>query len=737
MAAPLETKVKITGDASGGIAAVGRMRAELGSLQSIAGKTFAIFGTLGATAAVATLTAITKQAIDAGDALAKMAQGTGTTVEELGRLKYAAELSGVAAEDLAKGLTKISVESAAAAAGNAKSAQLFNKLQISLRGTDGQLRSSGDLLGDFADRFAAMPDGVGKTALAVDIFGEKLGARMVPLLNAGREGLQAMGDEIEALGGIMSTKLAKESEAFNDNLTRLSKLSSSAGISIANELLPSLNSMLGTFLDMKKSGASLADVLFGRNIGDHFKSNLANIAIIEGRLAKLRAELKNAKDGDAIDIQYEIERQERLLKLDRAQERRDANGGSSDEEIAADNAKLVAKRLALQADFQQKSAALEQLRAIAAGKASADILLDDAKRTDAQIKNAEKLRDALRSAWQASRDDAQKAGEEAQKLFASAAGTRQSGADRAADIRRGALPEADQQALNERDFRTTLVGAENAATLAKLAALHGRAENAAQLADQASKEAQRAERLVDRLGDPEERASGVERLAEVQATADEARAKLKQQEAAQLQEQAAAQAATLVELDAQLSELQAKAGEIAVQVQIEEASAAVSQIQAELAALPAEKTVTINVVTKGSGDAAAVLASGDALLNNDASGFARGGYTGPGGKYQPAGIVHRGEYVLPQNIVQQAGMLQFLQRLHHQGLSALPGYASGGLVGNINPGSLRTPAARPAGNSATFVVPGLGSYPTSTDSYTFQRLERDFARASLQKGGRR
>ncbi|MCP5743427.1 hypothetical protein NL353_26925, partial [Klebsiella pneumoniae] len=29
-------------------------------------------------------------------------------------------------------------------------------------------------------------------------------------------------------------------------------------------------------------------------------------------------------------------------------------------------------------------------------------------------------------------------------------------------------------------------------------------------------------------------------------------------------------------------------------------------------------------------------------------GFSSGGYTGPGGKYQPAGIVHKGEYVFDQ-----------------------------------------------------------------------------------------
>lgn len=36
--------------------------------------------------------------------------------------------------------------------------------------------------------------------------------------------------------------------------------------------------------------------------------------------------------------------------------------------------------------------------------------------------------------------------------------------------------------------------------------------------------------------------------------------------------------------------------------------------------------------------------------------FADGGYTGPGGRYQPAGIVHRGEYVMPQEAVNAIGL---------------------------------------------------------------------------------
>lgn len=59
------------------------------------------------------------------------------------------------------------------------------------------------------------------------------------------------------------------------------------------------------------------------------------------------------------------------------------------------------------------------------------------------------------------------------------------------------------------------------------------------------------------------------------------------------------------------------------------------------------------------------------------TGFAEGGYTGHGGKYEPAGIVHRGEFVISKQAVQRIGA-DNLQRLHE---GALRGYSAGGLVG--------------------------------------------------------
>lgn len=79
----------------------------------------------------------------------------------------------------------------------------------------------------------------------------------------------------------------------------------------------------------------------------------------------------------------------------------------------------------------------------------------------------------------------------------------------------------------------------------------------------------------------------------------------------------------------------------------------------------------------GSGGGVGALISGIGSL----FGFASGGFTGAGGKYQPAGIVHKGEYVFSQADVRRLG----LPLLHSLRMSTrrtpLPGYANGGFVG--------------------------------------------------------
>ncbi|MEH6645502.1 phage tail tape measure protein [Sulfitobacter sp.] len=78
--------------------------------------------------------------------------------------------------------------------------------------------------------------------------------------------------------------------------------------------------------------------------------------------------------------------------------------------------------------------------------------------------------------------------------------------------------------------------------------------------------------------------------------------------------------------------------------------------------------------------------AGGGILKILGGGFASGGYTGNGGTFEPAGVVHKGEYVLSKAATAALGVGN-LDALH---ASALRGYSGGGLVG-----AARTASALP------------------------------------------
>lgn len=87
---------------------------------------------------------------------------------------------------------------------------------------------------------------------------------------------------------------------------------------------------------------------------------------------------------------------------------------------------------------------------------------------------------------------------------------------------------------------------------------------------------------------------------------------------------------------------------------------------------------------------ASIIAGANYSGGGGGEGYANGGYTGSGGKYEPAGVVHKGEGVLTQDdIAKLGGPTGFyaLQKEIQQGRARaiLRGYSEGGLAGAAGP----------------------------------------------------
>lgn len=118
--------------------------------------------------------------------------------------------------------------------------------------------------------------------------------------------------------------------------------------------------------------------------------------------------------------------------------------------------------------------------------------------------------------------------------------------------------------------------------------------------------------------------------------------------------------------------------------------------QIAAAKAPAELTI-LGGIPVGAALLAAGYANAGMVAGMALAGFSEGGYTGPGGKFEPKGVVHGGEVVIRKEVVDQPGMKDYLIGLNRSGK---PGYASGGFVGS--------PGISPA-FTAPSVTAGAGS----------------------------
>ena len=174
------------------------------------------------------------------DKAAKDSQRFGIAIEELTALQFAVNLSGASVDKLGDALKDMLKNASDAANGSQGPASLFRSLGVSVTDAGGKVRATTDLVADLADVFAGLDDGATKTNLAMKVFGES-GKELIPLLNAGKSGIQDLTDEAARLGVVMDSQAAKAAEAYNDNISRLTSSFDSLFIQLSGAILPSLS----------------------------------------------------------------------------------------------------------------------------------------------------------------------------------------------------------------------------------------------------------------------------------------------------------------------------------------------------------------------------------------------------------------------------------------------------------------------------------------------------------------
>lgn len=191
----------------------------------------------------------TKGLIDLGDELKATSEKFGISASMLSKFKTAAELSDVSFETLSGGIKKLSVAMIEANTKGGEAAKAFTQIGVSIKNSDGTLKTNSQLLLDIADKFSKTEDGARKAAASVAIFG-KSGTDLIPFLNQGSAALQEFGLNID-------DDFAAKADNFNDNITKITVNFKNFAVSAVKDLLPALNDVTGALAEMgAKKGSS-------------------------------------------------------------------------------------------------------------------------------------------------------------------------------------------------------------------------------------------------------------------------------------------------------------------------------------------------------------------------------------------------------------------------------------------------------------------------------------------------
>ncbi|HZO13599.1 MAG TPA: hypothetical protein VFB62_10075, partial [Polyangiaceae bacterium] len=162
-----------------------------------------VVGTI--TAVAAAITVAAKATFDfvnsntaALDAIGEFSATVGIGVEELQRLQFAAQQSGVGQEKLGQALKFLNKNMLDLRSGGAEQMrQGLDMLGLGLSDLEGKSRTQ--QIGLISDRLKGIADAADRSAIAARIFGEEAGPALASLLNEGSEGIEKLAASAEGI----------------------------------------------------------------------------------------------------------------------------------------------------------------------------------------------------------------------------------------------------------------------------------------------------------------------------------------------------------------------------------------------------------------------------------------------------------------------------------------------------------------------------------------------------------
>lgn len=230
-----------------------------GAVQSISNALSGIAGSAGGAAAVvpglvgaivaagAAAIGLAVSASASAARIGELSKATGVSVESLSVLSQVAGTVGLGTDQMGKALERMDKSALAAAQSGPKVSTAYSQLGIAVTDASGAMRSADAIFNDVAKRFAELPDGPEKTALAMKIFG-RAGAEMIPLLDKGGEKLAELEGHFKALGATIDGATAESSEELKTNMSLMQAAFTGIENELVKDLVPALNEVATEFI---------------------------------------------------------------------------------------------------------------------------------------------------------------------------------------------------------------------------------------------------------------------------------------------------------------------------------------------------------------------------------------------------------------------------------------------------------------------------------------------------------
>ena len=200
-----------------------------------------------------------------GDSIDKASQKIGVSTDVYQQLDYALQRNGSSIDNISRGMTNITNAIADTQNGVKGASKDFDALGISLKNTDGSMKSAEDVLLESIDALASMTDETQRNAKANDIFGRSY-AELKPLLNSGSDGIRALMDEAKEYGMVMSDDAIKASVDYTDAMTKMKGTLNGIKSNIVGEFLPAVTNLINSFTELAH-GSEGAGEMMNKSIG--------------------------------------------------------------------------------------------------------------------------------------------------------------------------------------------------------------------------------------------------------------------------------------------------------------------------------------------------------------------------------------------------------------------------------------------------------------------------------------